>query len=127
MRKIVTGIAVMLVAIMSSLVMVGCSSDLSAGTYKFSKMSGEMEGMKIDVSVGDKLMGVVELTEDYMTLEIKDDGTAVLSAMGNSIEGEWEKKDGKYYLTVDGESQEITVKKNTITIESEGMKVVLKK
>lgn len=127
MKKFITAVAFVLVAAMSCVFLVGCSSELSAGTYKFSKMSGKMQGMEIDVSVGDELMGMLKLTEDYMTLEIKEDGTAVMSVMGETVDCAWEKKDGKYYLTVDGESQEMTVKKNTISFENDGMKVELKK
>ena len=41
--------------------------------------------------------------------------------------GTWEEKDGKYYLTVEGESVEMTLNGATLSFEQEGMKLELKK
>ncbi len=87
-----------------------------------------MEGLEINVKVGDKLMGVVELTEDYMVLEIKEDNTFTMTAMGEKGEsGTWKQDGGKVVLTVDGEDMTVDLSGSSITFEQEGMKIVLKK
>lgn len=130
MKKIITSVSIILMVVILSVALVACvneSTKLSTGTYKFYSMSGSMEGIEVNVKVGDSIMGVITLTEDYVTLEIKEGGEAVLTMAGESIECTWEEKEGKYYLTVDDESQEITVKGNMITMQEEGMNLELKK
>ncbi len=49
------------------------------------------------------------------------------AAASNSANGTWEEKDGKYYLTVEGNSVEITLSGNVLSLNQEGMHIELKK
>lgn len=99
-----------------------CSASIE-GTYKFSSMSYSSEGVQLDVKAGEQFMGLITFTEDAFVLEINSDGTIsfTTSMMGEeSVEaGTWEKKDGKYYLTIGGEEQEVTLKGKKLTMSSE--------
>ncbi len=127
MKKLTVWLSTLIVAIIGVCCLVACGGD-PVGTYKFDSMSGKMEGLEINVKVGDKLMGVVELTEDYMVLEIKEDNTFTMTAMGEKGEsGTWKQDGGKVVLTIDGEDMTADLSGSSITFEQEGMKIVLKK
>ena len=71
----------------------------------------------------------VKLTEDFFVLTIKEDNTFEMkmsAAASNSANGTWEEKDGKYYLTVEGNSVEITLSGNVLSLNQEGMRIELK-
>lgn len=127
MKKLTVWLSTLVVAMIGVLCLVACGGD-PVGTYKFDSMSGKMEGVEIDVKVGDKLMGMVALTEDYMVLEIKEDNTYTMKAMEQSAgSGTWKQDGGKLILTTDGVDQEVDFSGSKITIEQEGVKIVLKK
>lgn len=126
-KAIFGGILATLATVILCVCLTACSTNI-VGTYKFYSMKVEMEGAKIDLKVGDKFMGMIELTEDYMVLTINDDNTLTLTAMGEqATTGSWSEEDGKYYLTIAGEKQEITVSGNTLTMKEEGAEIVFKK
>ncbi len=91
----------------------GCGS--VAGTYKFKSM----EVMGVEYKVGDSMMGIGELKEDYMVVELKEDNTATF----DGEECTWEEKDGKIVLSVgEGEdSYEIA------SFEKKGSKLIMEK
>ncbi len=131
MKKVIAGMFMSVVVVMLCMFMTACSTTFS-GTYKFQSMSMNSGGVNINYEVGKEYMGVT-FSEDVMTLTVNDDNTWTMSTqmMGSNAtsKGTWEEKDGKYYLTVDGEteSMEVTVDGNKITFEQEGAKVVMKK
>lgn len=132
MKKIITSVSIVLMVVILSVALVACvhdveSTKLSTGTYKFYSMSGSVQGIEFNVKVGDSIMDMASLTEDYVILEIKEGGEAVLTMGSEKNECTWEEKEGKYYLTVDGESQEIIVNGNMVTIQEEDLKLELKK
>lgn len=74
----------------------GCKA---TGVYKFKKMEMEFLGETVEYKVGDVMIGTGELTEDYMVVELKDDGTATYAVMGNeALDCTWEEVDGKIVL-----------------------------
>ena len=101
-----------------------------AGTYKFSYM--EMAGVKYEAGSEIPVLGA--FTEDSYVIELKDDGTAVISVnmmgMTQSMEGTWEEADGKVSIEIAGEAQEVAIDGNTMTIGVDGLgeaKMVLEK
>ena len=131
MKKVIAGMMMSVVAVALCVFMAACSTTFS-GTYKFQSMSMSGDGVEINYEVGKEYMGVT-FTEDVMTLTVNEDNTWTMTTkmMGSSqtANGTWEEKDGKYYLTAEGETDvmEVTVNGNKITFEQEGAKVVLKK
>ncbi len=131
MKKVFAGILMSVVTVAFCIFMAACSSSFS-GTYKFNSMSMDAGGVSINYEVGKEYNGVT-FNEDMITLTVNDDNTWSMSTqmMGanETTEGTWEEKDGKYYLTAEGESEaiEVTVVGKKITFEQDGAKVVLKK
>ncbi len=110
----------------------GCSEDKIEGTYKFSKMTYVEGGIQIELEAGEEFMGMMTLSEDFMTLTLDEDGTAVMKMVEEEeteIEtGTWEEVDSETIkITFDGESQTYKCDGKTITVEEDGVKVVLKK
>lgn len=106
-----------LVLVCSLFLLVGCTGNSNkdmVGTYKGVEMT---EGdTTYDEETLDKL-GV------GFSLEVKEDGTAVLDLAGDKTELKY---DGKYFS--DGESKSAyTFKDDTITISAEDMSLVFKK
>lgn len=115
-------VAAAVVALILSAVLFAACSGSATGTYKFSSMTMGSE----TVEAGDEFMGMT-FSEDYMTIELKEDGTAVLTTMGVDTEGTW-KLDGKTLtLTFEGISTECTLSGGTITMEQDGVTTELKK
>lgn len=131
MKKVFAGILTGVVTVALCIFMAACSSSFS-GTYKFYSMSMDAGGVSINYEVGKEYMGVT-FNEDAFTLTVNEDNTWTMSTkmMGanETVSGTWEEKDGKYYLTADGETDtiEVTVDGKKITFDQEGAKVVLKK
>ena len=104
--------------------MAGCNS--IAGTYVFESFSYEFGNKSITVEAGDEFFGYT-IPEDYMTLEIKNDGTCVFTFDEESYETTWEKvSDG---VKIAAEYGELTFKfeEEKLTIEMDGAKFTLKK
>ena len=102
------------------------------GTYKFSKMTYVENGVQVEIKAGEEIMGMVTISEDFMTITLNEDGTAVMKMVEEEeteIEtGTWEEVDSETIkITFDGESQTYKCDGKTITVEEDGVKVVLKK
>lgn len=118
-------ILVAVLCICCMLTFTGCSK--VEGTYKFESMSYVQGGISINVEVGEEYQGV-SLNEDFYVLEIAKDGTFTMTVMSmHTMEGTWEKVDGKYVLTADDEPITVEIKGKTLTMEEDGAKIVLKK
>lgn len=131
MKKVIAGILTSIVTVALCIFIAGCSASFS-GTYKFYSMSMSSGGVDISYEVGKEYMGVT-FKEDMFTLTVNDDNTFTMTMdmMGSNetAKGTWEEKDGKYYLTANGESDvvEVQVDGKKIIFEQDGAKVVLKK
>ena len=112
-----------------------CAKDKAevSGTYKFSKMIYVESGMEIEINAGEQFMGMMTLTEDYITITLNEDGTAEMKmSEGNSVEqmrGTWEKSgENAVSIMFDGEAQICQWNGNTLTLDDgEGSTVILKK
>ena len=128
MKKVIAGIVSALAVVVLCMCLTACSTGI-VGTYKFSKMSMTQGGISVEIKAGEEYMGVT-VSEDAYTLEVKEDNTLELKVnMGQEMTetGTWEEKDGKYILTIDGESIEGTLNGNVLSFEMEGVKLELKK
>lgn len=102
------------------------------GTYKFKSMTYTENGMTVELVAGEKFMGAVTLSEDFMKITLEESGVATMVSSTNSgevVTGTWEKTDekDKVKITFDGEPQVCFCDGKTFTIETEGMKIVLEK
>ena len=102
------------------------------GTYKFSKMTYVEDGVKVEIKAGEEIMGMVTISEDFMTITLNEDGSAIMKMTdGEETEtatGAWEKIDDKTInLIFEGEVQTCKCDGLTITLEEDGAKVELVK
>lgn len=100
-----------------------------AGEYKFDSLSYEEAGMLIELKVGEKFMGSITLTEDFMQICLYEDGSAKMVAAGETMNGgSWKKIDDSHVeITFENEPQTFVCDGKSITVEEDGMKLVLKK
>lgn len=129
MKKVLAAIVSSLAIVALCVCFAACSTSIT-GTWKFSKASGNAGGVEINYNVGDEITPGVKITEDFVVLTINEDNTfeMKMAMMGDeSFTGEWKEEGGKYYLTVEGESVEMTLSGSTLSFEQEGMKLELKK
>ena len=96
-----------------------------AGTYYFEEMTQDGETVaREDLEYAAELSGM-DLNE-FLYLQLNDDGTGVMSMMGEEMEMAYE--DGKIWPVGDEDEKiPFTVKGNTLTIEQDDMKMVFKK
>ena len=126
LRKIALLLLTMAIAVVGVCSLVACGS--IAGTYKFQSLKTTQNGVAIELKVGEKFMGLIELTEDYAVFEINEDGTFSVKVMDqDSPKGTWEEKDGEYVFTVGNEPISAKLKGSTLTFSQEGMEFTLKK
>lgn len=126
-KTVFSGILVTLATVIFCVCLAACSTNIE-GTYKFYSIKVKENGIEMDLKVGDKLMGMITLTEDYMTLTLDENNKATMKTAGvTAATGTWEKDGGKYYLTFAGEKQQIKVNGNKLTIKEDGNEIVFKK
>ena len=112
-----------------------CAKDKAevAGTYKFSKMIYVENGMEIEINAGEQFMGMMTLTEDFMTITLNEDGTAEMKMVEDGAteqtSGTWEKSgDNSVVITLEGDAQTCQWNGNTLTLDDgEGTTLILKK
>lgn len=100
-----------------------------AGEYKFESLSYEEAGMMIELKVGEKFMGSIILTEDFMSITLYQDGSAKMVSAGETMNGgSWKKVDDSHVeITFEGDPETFVCDGKTITIDEDGVKLVLKK
>lgn len=126
MKKLAVSLVAALSVVIMCFALAACSTKFE-GTYKFYSMEGKEAGIEINYKVGDDIMGIGKITEDFMVLTVNTDNTLTISTMGQEISGTWKEEGGKYSITVSGTTQEVKVSGNKITFEQNGSKVTLKK
>ena len=108
-----------------------CGCAKVEGTYKFNKLSYTQGGVKIELEAGEEFMGMMTLSEDFATLTLDADGTAtmIISAEEEqTLNGTWKKIDNSSIeLTFEGEAQTCAYEDGTITVETEGVTLILQK
>lgn len=128
MKKITMWLLSLVVAVAGLCAFVACGNKDITGTYKFQSLKMTEGGMTIELKVGEKFMGLVELTEDYAVFEIKEDGTFSVSVMEQaSTSGTWEEKDGGYVFTSNGDPISAKLDGSTLIFSEGGVEFTLKK
>lgn len=131
MKKVKVWLAALVALVVGVCCLAACGSGVE-GTYKFYSMT--VEGQTLHA--GESYMGVIQLSEDFVVLELKKDGTCTMkTAMAPQEAGSatWkvdENDKNKIIVTAedeDGESVTFTKNGNELSFEMEGSKVVLKK
>ena len=124
-------LAVMVVGMLS---LVACGSSEKAGTYKFYSMKMEEGGVSVELKAGEKFMGIITLSEDFMTIELKDDGTFSMTTAAvdtSDIEtGTWkenEEDSNKIDITIAGVTETWECNGKELRMEQDGAQVTLKK
>lgn len=130
MKKVISAIVTAFAVLTLCICLAACSKGVE-GTYKFSSMVIEEGSASVEIKANEKYMGVTVDSDAYV-LTIKGDNTWTMEInFGAAVKqnGTWEEKDGKYLLSVEGESEviEATLSGGTITLEQDGMKLNLKK
>lgn len=118
-------ISMLLVCALSALLLVGCGSGV-AGTYEAVKVEVNGQEMELD-AVGKLIGGSLEAT-----LTLEKDGKAEAIAKTNGKEqkgsGTWTEEGDKIIIKSDtGSTETYTKKDGCLTVEMNGMKLILEK
>ncbi|MBQ1410558.1 MAG: lipocalin family protein [Oscillospiraceae bacterium] len=136
-------ISLTLVVLMIAAMFVGCGSSSLEGTYKIKSINGKdvmsffreqiAESGEEDTEITDadvesflKMMGI-ENVDEFVTITFASDGTLKASAIGEEETGTWTLDGEKLTMTIDGDDQTATFKNGEITVDMEGMNMVLGK
>lgn len=120
MKKIIVTVAAIISVLVLGVMLAGCSSN-AAGTYKFQSMKYSEGGMEMNYEVGKEIMGV-SISEDFMVLELKDDGTFSMTTKMSGTEtetGTWTQEGKTVKLKVSGVEQTATLSGSTLVLEME--------
>ena len=123
MKKVLATIMVCLLVACSSFMM-ACSS--VSGTYKFDSLSYSEAGVMVEVTAGEEFMGVT-ITEDFMTIQLNEDGTATVSAQGQSSQATWVQEGSTVKITSNGNVQQFALDGNKLSVTDDGITIILKK
>ena len=128
--------AVMLAVLLMVLALVGCSkSSSAAGTYIVKTIGGqtveeaftEMLEQYGDGTTLDDLLAMfgMESIDEFMVVELKEDGTAVLKMAGEKDEtGTWKEEGDKVTVTYGDEPTVFTRKGNELQFKEDGQDYV---
>lgn len=119
MKKFLTAVVTALTVALLAICFAACGKADYVGTYKFYSMSVSGNSFSMEYKVGETAMGGDTITEDYLVLEVKEDGTFVMSGAmygGSSQNGTWSDDGGKLALTIDSETTTGTLSGDKLTI-----------
>ena len=129
MKKKLMWLMALAVMVVSVFALVACGSS-KAGVYKFYSMKVEEAGVSMELKAGEQWMLGITLSEDFMTVELKEDGTVTVSTMGVTTTGTWvenEEDSGKIDITIAGETETWECNGKELRMEEDGNKITLKK
>ena len=130
-RKIMKKAAIIVVAVLAIVLSVvcltGCVGEVE-GTYKFYSMTTD----GVTLKVGQTYMGLIQLSEDFMTVELKKDGscTFTVAILDETAKATWDKDGDKISITSNDtlETMEFTINGDELVGKIDAdTKVVLKK
>ncbi len=124
MKKLLA-VVIALMLCVATLSLVACGNDI-AGTYKFQSCSLSFQGQEVNIEVGKeldtvaqgfvKMMGIEEVTADFMIIEVKSDKTFTMTSAldEEEVSGTWKADGDKYTFTVDGEDMSAEIDGNKL-------------
>ena len=141
-KVIVSAIAIVMTLVL--LASCGALAPSIEGVYKtktidgktpleYFEASAEESGVDLDTLLGIFSLSGQTVTRDdlnnYVTIDLQKDGKAILSSFleEDADEGTWEKKDNAVTITIDGDPQEFKLENGELTVEMDGVKIVLAK
>lgn len=130
-------ISIALVALMVAALLVGCAGSGPAGKYVVKTIDGKSVQEALEDSAKQSGMDLDELlkqagidnVEEIITMELKDDGTAIMDVkmMSTKMEGTWKQDGDKIAITMEGETANFTLKGNELSNDEGEPKYVLVK
>ena len=120
---------VMAILLMMSTLLAGCgggSGDPIVGKWTLSGV--DVAGTVVDIKDFAEQYGLgTDASAPDISFDIRADGTLTGNAAGEEAEGTWEVGTGAYTLTIQGESQDVTLEDGNLVMEISGMKMVFSK
>lgn len=128
MKKLKAILLSLFVFVVGAFCLVACGESNYEGVYKFAAMTISEEGAATTIKAGETYEDMT-LTEDYIVIELKSGGKAVVSSMGESISGTWAKgeTEGQIVITIGGDPQTFACDGTTMTKNENGREITLKK
>ena len=129
MKKLIKIVALSLV--LCACFMLSACSFTARGTYKVSEVRAGVGNALVRYQVGDTILGIGEITEDFSILELKGNEVCEYTLNGNKKIGTWEYDNGK--IEVEINEQDIVFVKDgktltyTIDIGAFNLEIVLTK
>lgn len=115
MKKL-TAVLLVLVLVLS---LCACGGGSIEGKYTLK----EIKSAEMDTEAFEAILAIAGMKLSDMTLEIKSDGTALLSLFGETESVKWEEKGGKYYI----DDVEVKFSGNKITLDQDGETMIFEK
>ncbi len=128
--------AIILAALFVVVVFSACGAGDPAGKYVLKSIDGKPVDEAFNEQMSEFGMSLeeyldflgIEKLENFMTIELKADGAAKFSVVGEDDEvGTWKQEGGKIIVTVDDEDQEFSFSGNELTATIDDQPVVLVK
>ena len=129
MKKLLVIMFTLVLSMCAIFGLTACGDDGAVeGTYKFVSMSGYNGDTYVEVEVGDTHQGYT-FTEDYMTIEIKNDGTANLIGIDGAAAVTWRADGNKIYFSYENWPHEQVMEKdgNKLVLVADGITYTLSK
>lgn len=119
MKKLIMQLGAAVAALIMCVMIASCGKEEITGTWKFYSESMSFEGISVELKVGLDYNGI-KITEDFMTLEVREDNTFTLTTQEETVSGTWKKESGKQYSLTgsDGIPQIVNVDGNVLTMEA---------
>ena len=115
-------IAIILAALFVVVMLASCGAK---GKYVISKVNDESVDEYLDRW---KEYGLDFTAEEFLTIELKNGGKALVTSFGEEEEGTWKQKGSKVTITIDGEDSEFTLKGKELKGKGvDGNSITLKK
>lgn len=129
-------IAIAAAALLMAALFVGCGSASVAGKYVVKTIDGKTVEDSLNESLEEMGMSIedyLELLEipsldEFMFMELKEDGTATVVMMGEDSEtGTWKQDGDKVTVTIDDDPIEFALKNGELSVDVDGQALVYAK
>lgn len=112
-KRSVISVLLMLIMVVA---MMGCGKKTPAIVGKWTAAKMEIAGVSVDLEEFAKQAGD-EGSALKITMDVKEDKTVIMDNDGETENGTWKENGDKFTVTVDNESQDVTVQENELVFE----------